>query len=252
MHTRKEGDPIPRTTFRIRTEDGWEQLTTEDLFKGRNVVVFSLPGAFTPTCSGTQLPGYNRLAPLFAEHGIDDILCISVNDAFVMREWQRSQNADRITMIPDGNAEFTEAMGMLVDKRDLGFGLRSWRYAMIVRDGIIDQLFVEPQQPGDPYEVSDPATVLRHIAPDARVPESIALLVRSGCSHCVRAKTLLDFHGLPYDAIEITGTEMLYALSGARTTPQVFIDGKLVGGADEVEAWLKAQSPDRATAARAA
>ena len=136
-----EGRPVPRVTFKARPDDQWRDITSDELFKGKTVVVFSLPGAFTPTCSASQLPGYNRLAPVFRANGVDDVLCVSVNDAFVMREWQRGQNATNITMIPDGNAAFTAGMGMLVDKQDLGFGQRSWRYSMLVKDGIIEQMF---------------------------------------------------------------------------------------------------------------
>jgi glutathione-dependent peroxiredoxin len=189
MNHKQVGDRIPEVTFRTRTSTGWQDVTTEDLFANKTVVVFSLPGAFTPTCSSSQLPGYNGLASVFKANGVDDILCVSVNDAFVMQEWQRSQNADNITMIPDGNGEFTAGMGMLVDKHDLGFGQRSWRYSMLVRDGVIEQLFAEPDKPGDPYEVSDPETMLQRLNPEAVVPDAIAVLTRMGCPHCLRAKT---------------------------------------------------------------
>jgi glutathione-dependent peroxiredoxin len=247
MERKKVGDRVPEATFRTRSAYGWQDLTTEDLFANKTVVVFSLPGAFTPTCSASQLPGYNRLAPVFKANGIDDILCVSVNDAFVMQEWERSQNARNVTMIPDGNGEFTAGMGMLVDKRDLGFGQRSWRYSMLVRDGVIEALFVEPQREGDPYEVSDPETMLAHINPAARVPDAIAILTRNGCSHCVRAKDLLAAAGLDYDEITLVGSQELFALSGARTTPQVFINGKLIGGADDLQHYLR--SGGRAIAA---
>jgi peroxiredoxin len=114
MQHKTAGERVPDVTFRTRTRDGWQDVTTQDLFGGKTVVVFSLPGAFTPTCSSSQLPGYNQLAGVFEANGVDDIVCIAVNDAFVMQEWQRSQHADRITMIPDGNGEFTAGMGMLV------------------------------------------------------------------------------------------------------------------------------------------
>jgi peroxiredoxin/glutaredoxin len=242
MQHQQIGDRVPDVTFRTRTDTDWRDVTTGDLFAGKTVVVFSLPGAFTPTCSTNQLPGYNRLAPVFQANGVDDIVCISVNDAFVMREWQRTQDADNIRVIPDGNGEFTEGMGMLVDKRELGFGKRSWRYSMLVRDGVIEQLFVEPQKPGDPYEVSDPETMLASINAHARIPDAVALLTRKGCAHCDRAKRALDAAGYVYDEIETPTIQRLYALSGAKTTPQVFINGSNIGGADELEAYLAAQS----------
>jgi glutathione-dependent peroxiredoxin len=238
MNHKNIGDRIPDVTFRTRTATGWQDITTQELFANKTVVVFSLPGAFTPTCSSNQLPGYNRLAPVFKANGVDDIVCMSVNDAFVMQEWERSQNAENITMIPDGNGEFTAGMGLLVDKRDLGFGQRSWRYSMLVRDGVIEQLFVEPQKPGDPYEVSDPETMLGHINPAARVPDSVAILTRPGCPHCVRAKDLLTAAGMVYEEIPLAGVQALYAVSGRKTTPQIFVNGQVIGGADDLQAYL--------------
>ena len=147
MAENREGKRVPQASFRTRTEGGdWKTITTDELFKGKNVVVFSLPGAFTPTCSSTHVPRYNELAPAFFANGIDRILCISVNDAFVMNEWARTQECGNVTMVPDGNGEFTAGMGMLVDKSELGFGKRSWRYSMLVRDGVIEKMFIEPEK----------------------------------------------------------------------------------------------------------
>ncbi|MGB3574423.1 MAG: peroxiredoxin, partial [Phormidesmis sp.] len=130
-----EGQKIPSVTFRTRQSDEWVDVTTDELFNGKTVVVFSLPGAFTPTCSTTHLPGYNEYAGLFKQNGVDDIICMSVNDTFVMNAWSDDQEADNVRVIPDGNGEFTDGMGMLVGKEDLGFGKRSWRYSMLVKDG---------------------------------------------------------------------------------------------------------------------
>ena len=162
-----EGKKVPQVTFRTRIGGDWKSVTTDDVFKGKTVVVFSLPGAFTPTCSSTHLPRYNELAPAFKANGVDSIVCLSVNDAFVMNEWAKDQEAGNVTLIPDGNGEFSDGMGMLVDKADLGFGKRSWRYSMLVKDGIIERMFVEPQKPGDPFEVSDADTMLAYINPKA-------------------------------------------------------------------------------------
>jgi peroxiredoxin len=137
-----EGQPVPRVTFKARPDDQWRDITTDELFKGKTVIVFALPGAFTPTCSSAHLPRYNELAPVFRENGVDDVVCVAVNDAFVMQSWQAGQEAGNITMIPDGNGDFTAGMGLLVDKRDLGFGKRSWRYSMLVKDGIIAKVFI--------------------------------------------------------------------------------------------------------------
>ncbi|MDB5903125.1 MAG: glutathione peroxidase, partial [Betaproteobacteria bacterium] len=117
-----EGKPVPKATFKTRVNDAWKDVSTDDVFKGKTVVLFSLPGAYTPTCSSTHLPRYNELAPVLKARGVDDIVCVSVNDTFVMDQWKRDLEAENINVIPDGNGEFTEGMVMLVDKSDLGFG----------------------------------------------------------------------------------------------------------------------------------
>jgi glutathione-dependent peroxiredoxin len=175
-----EGKPVPQVTFKARPDNQWRDISTDELFKDKTVVVFSLPGAYTPTCSSTHLPRYNELSGVFRENGVDDILCLSVNDAFVMNEWKQGQEADGITFIPDGNGDFAHGMGMLVDKRELGFGMRSWRYSMLVRDGIIEKIFIEEEGEDDPFKVSDADTMLRHINPEARAPEPIVMFSRPG------------------------------------------------------------------------
>jgi glutaredoxin-like protein len=238
MFPNSEGKRIPQVTFRTRKEGHWKDVTTDQLFKGRTVVVFSLPGAYTPTCSSSHLPRYNELAPTFRKVGVDDIVVVSVNDAFVMSEWQKDQNAPNITFIPDGNGAFTEGMGLLVDKSDLGFGKRSWRYSMLVKDGVVDKMFIEPQKEGDPFEVSDADTMLAYIAPREKAPEPVVIFAKVGCPHCARAKALLDKAGLVYEEVTLgkgITSSTLRAVSGAGTAPQVFIGGKLIGGADERE-----------------
>jgi peroxiredoxin len=121
----RAGQTVPDVTFAIRDGEDWVSKTTDDIFAGKTVVVFSLPGAFTPTCSSTHLPRYNELAAVFKANGVDAIVCVSVNDTFVMNAWSQDQEASNIELIPDGNGEFTDGMGMLVDKADLGFGKRS-------------------------------------------------------------------------------------------------------------------------------
>jgi glutathione-dependent peroxiredoxin len=180
MFPNRRGQRVPNVTLHTRQSNAWVDVTTDDLFANKTVVVFSLPGAYTPTCSSTHLPGYNELAGIFKQNGVDDIICISVNDAFVMNEWAKDQEADNITLIPDGNGEFTEGMGMLVDKSDLGFGKRSWRYSMLVKDGVINQMFIEPDEPGDPFKVSDAETMLRYINPQAVKPEVVSLFAKVG------------------------------------------------------------------------
>ncbi len=167
---------VPSVTFKTRVRNEalggdnpfeWKDVTTDDIFKGKKVVVFSLPGAFTPTCSTSHLPRYEELYDDFKGQGVDAVVCLSVNDAFVMYQWGKSQNAKNVFLLPDGNGEFTRKMGMLVDKHNLGFGPRSWRYSMYVEDGEIKQFFqeegFEDNCPTDPFTVSDADTMLKYL-----------------------------------------------------------------------------------------
>jgi glutathione-dependent peroxiredoxin len=238
----REGKRVPDVAFRIRRNGDWATVTTDDIFGRKNVVVFSLPGAFTPTCSSTHLPRFNELAPAFKAQGIDAIVCVSVNDPFVMEEWGKDQEAQNVFLLADGNGEFTGKMGMLVDKSDLNFGKRSWRYSMLVRDRTIEKMFIETQEPGDPFEVSDADTMLDYINPDARKPDQVAILTREGCSFCAKAKQRLQDAGFDYAEIPLphaVRTRAVGAIAGAGTVPQVFINGRLIGGTAELEAYLR-------------
>ena len=179
MPVNKLPDVVFRTRVRDESIEGpnpyrWEDKTTADYFAGKRVVLFSLPGAFTPTCSTYQLPDYEKLYGEFQAEGIDAIYCISVNDAFVMNAWGKSQGVDKVGLIPDGSGEFTRKMGMLVAKDNLGFGMRPWRYAAIVNDGVVEKWFIEDgltdNCPTDPYGVSSPQNVLEKL----RAGESVA------------------------------------------------------------------------------
>jgi len=170
-----EGTRVPRVTFKTRMLEHWKYVTSDELFEGRTVVLFALPGAYLVD-SSTHLPRYNELAGAFMARGVDEIVCVCVNDAFVMNQWKRDLRADNITLLPDGNGEFTGGMGMLVDRSSLGFGLRSWRYSMLVRDGVIVKVFVESEGLGDPFEVSDADTMLAYIRPTTAVQEPAAAL----------------------------------------------------------------------------
>lgn len=167
------GAQLPQVTFRTRLRDGtlggenpyrWKDRTTTELFAGKRILLIGLPGAFTPTCSNRQLPAFDDMAQDFAALGIDAIRCVSVNDAFVMNRWSAHLGLRYITMIPDGSGEFTRRVGMLVRKDNLGFGLRSWRYAAIIRDGKVESWFEEPglcdNAPDDPYGASTPEAVM--------------------------------------------------------------------------------------------
>lgn len=169
----EKGATLPECYFRTRVRDEsvgganpyrWEDLSTDDYFKGKRVVLFALPGAFTPTCSTYQLPGFEALYDQFINTGVDAVYCLSVNDAFVMNKWKADQKIEKIEFIPDGSGTFTEKVGALVEKDNLGFGYRSWRYAMVVDDGVVEKVFAEPGQinnhPEDPYFMSTPENVL--------------------------------------------------------------------------------------------
>ena len=173
---------LPKVNFQIRVRDNsiggdnpfkWETKSTADFFAKKKSIVFSLPGAFTPTCSTYQLPDFNKLYEEFKSLGIDEIYCVSVNDSFVMNAWAKNQNIDKIKVIPDGNGEFTRKMGMLVNKNNLGFGQRSWRYAMIVDDCKIVESFIEKgfedNCDSDPYEMSSPQNILKFLKENKKI-----------------------------------------------------------------------------------
>jgi len=237
----REGRSVPSVVFRTRSDHEWVETTSDEVFKGKTVVVFALPGAFTPTCSSTHVPRYNQLAPALRRAGVDEVICVSVNDAFVMNEWQAEQKASNITFLPDGNGDFSRGMGMLVAKQDLGFGERSWRYSMLVKDGVIEKMFIEPDQPGDPFEISDADTMLAYVAPEANKPLDVTVFTREGCPFCVRAKGMLRDAGIQFDELVLNrdyGEVTLRAVAGASRVPQVFINGRHIGGSDDLEQYL--------------
>jgi len=241
MFENSEGQSVPQVTFRTRDNHQWKDVNSDEVFKGKTVVVFALPGAFTPTCSSTHVPRYNQLAPVLKQNGVDEVICVSVNDAFVMNEWQKEQNAFNVTFLPDGNGDFARGMGMLVPKSDLGFGDRSWRYSMLVKDGIVEKMFIEEDVPGDPFEVSDADTMLSAIAPDAVAPMDVTVFSREGCEYCVRTKGLLHDAGIDFEELVLNrdfNESTIRAVSGASTVPQVFINGEYIGGSEAVEAYL--------------
>ena len=167
---------LPEVTFKFRVRDEsvggdnpyrWQEYTTQDLFEGKRVILFSLPGAFTPTCSTYQLPNFEKMYEEFKAKGIDEIYCMSVNDAFVMNAWAKDQKLENVKVIPDGSGDFTKGMDMLVEKHNLGFGLRSWRYAAVIDNGVVSQMFVEPGKENnceeDPYGETSPQNILEKI-----------------------------------------------------------------------------------------
>jgi len=167
---------VPQVVFKTRVRDEsvdgpnpfrWQDVASKEIFAGKRVVVFALPGAFTPTCSSTHVPGYEASYDAFMAEGIDEIYCLSVNDAFTMFQWGKHLGVEKVKLLPDGSCSFTRGMDMLVAKDNVGFGQRSWRYSMLVEDGEIVKLFSEPgkqdDSPSDPFEVSDAETMLSFI-----------------------------------------------------------------------------------------
>jgi len=174
---RKEQYEVPQIQFIFREAGEFVTRTTSELFNNKRVIIFSLPGAFTPTCSAYQLPGFEEKYEDFKALGIDEIYCISVNDGFVMNAWAQDQNIKNVKLIPDGNAYFTRSMGYLVSKSNLGFGDRSWRYAAVVENGIIEKIFVEDgfrdNADTDPYEVSTPENVFEYVKTTVKVGTTV-------------------------------------------------------------------------------
>jgi thioredoxin-dependent peroxiredoxin len=173
---KSEGSNVPKVVFRTRVRDPkmksenkfrWKNLKSDKIFKGKRVVILALPGAYTPTCSSTHLPGYEAHYDEIKKHGIDEIYVLSVNDAFVMYNWCKKLNIKKVKFLPDGNGDFTRKMGAMVKKNNLGFGDRSWRYSMIVNDGKIEKIFTEAGKknncPTDPFRVSDAKTMLKYL-----------------------------------------------------------------------------------------
>lgn len=167
---------VPQVVFKTRVRDKsvggenpfrWQDKTSKEVFGGKRIIVLALPGAYTPTCSSTHLPGYEKHYEQLKDLGIDEVICLSVNDAFVMFQWGKHLGLKNVQMLPDGNGEFTRKMGMLVEKSNVGFGMRSWRYSMVVQDGTIEKQFIEPgfgdNCPTDPFEVSDVDTMLAYL-----------------------------------------------------------------------------------------
>ena len=176
----KEDWIIPKVTFRTRegdeeTEDGgcaiggvWVNKTTDDYFKNKRVVLFSLPGAFTPTCSSQQLPGFEDNYEKIKSMGVDEVYCVSVNDSFVMNAWSKYMGVKNVKMIPDGSGNFTRFMGMLVGKNHLGFGNRSWRYMCVIDNGVVEAWWEEPGinndgEDNDPYVESTPENMIDYL-----------------------------------------------------------------------------------------
>ncbi len=229
--------------YKIKIGGKLETVNEAEIFKGKKVVLFGLPGAFTPTCSSSHLPRYEELYDAFKAQGVDEVYCLSVNDGFVMDAWAEDQGLKKVKMLPDGNAELTKQVGMDVMKEDLGFGLRSWRYSMLIEDGVITKHFIEPDKEGDPFEVSDADTMIKFLKNDVVLPASVTIFTKKNCPFCKDAKALLEERGYMYNEVELNDARRQRVLSGITgkmrpTSPQIFINGELVGGFDNLKKYL--------------
>jgi len=242
MTANREGQKVPQVTFRTRSGNDWKNVASDEIFKGKTVVLFSLPGAFTPTCSSTHLPRYNELAPAFFANGVDAIVCVSVNDAFVMNEWAANQECANVTMLPDGNGEFTEGMGMLVGQ--IRPGLRQALVALLDagegRRGREDvHRAAEARRPVRSVRCRHHARLRRPESQEARPgrdPDARGLrLLRAGQAAAQGAGLRLrrTVPG-PQERSRIVG-----AISGAGTVPQVFVNGQRIGGLEELQKWAQ-------------
>jgi peroxiredoxin/glutaredoxin len=237
----REGARVPSVELSELRDGKVERVSSGALFDGRKVILFALPGAFTPTCSTAHVPGYVSRIKDFQAAGVDDVICLSVNDPFVMEAWQRSEKAEGVHFVADASAEFTREMGMSVDNRDAFLGTRSWRYSMLVDNGRIEKMFIEPDVAGDPFEVSDADTMLEHLRPGQQSLGPVFMLARHGCPFCAKAMGMLKDRNIPFEAVHL-GDELtmqgVKAATGVARVPQVFIDGKLIGGSDELAEFL--------------
>lgn len=243
MSTRasREGSNVPDVELAELRDDKVHRGRTRDLFGDRRVILFALPGAFTPTCSTAHVPGYVARLADFRAAGIDDVICLSVNDPFVMDAWQQAEKARGVHFVADPHAEFTRAMGMDIDHREVPLGVRSWRYSMLVDKGKIEKMFIEPDVPGDPFEVSDADTMWQYLRPNQKTLGPAFMLARHGCPHCAKAKSLLQDRGIAYEAVHVGDDftmQGVKAASGTATVPQVFMAGELIGGADKLAQYL--------------
>jgi glutaredoxin-like protein len=241
MFQNNEGQQAPNCHFELCDGDEIKIRNFIDLFQHRTVIIFGLPGAFTPTCSQDHLPRYNELAETFQKYGVDEICCVSVNDAFVMQAWQKQMHAEKITFLPDGEAKFTKALGMATHFSDLGLSTRSRRYSMLIKNGLIEKMFVERDDPSDPLEVSDADTMLHYLAPSHQTQRAITLFTKPDCPFCAKAKNLLTQHKMAYEEISIGKDATLIslqAITGRTTVPQIFIGGKHIGGSEDLIEYL--------------
>lgn len=241
MRASSEGHRVPDVQLAEMINGEARPLRSTALLSRGRVILFALPGAFTPTCSTAHVPGYVSLLNEFKSAGITDVICLSVNDPYVMHAWQESEQAQGVHFVADPFADFTNAMGMSVDHRESLLGTRSWRYSMLVTDGTIEKMFIEPEEGDDPFKVSDAETMLQYLQPGHERLGPVLMLARHGCPYCQRAEALLTERGIRFEAVHLgDGLTMqgVKAASGATTVPQIFVGGTLIGGSAELANFL--------------
>lgn len=238
-----EGEKVFEVMFCICEGNEWKDVIINDLFVGKNVVVFVFFGVFMLICLFMYLLCYNELVLVFKVNGIDEIVCLLVNDGFVMNVWVGDQDVSNICFILDGNGEFSEKMGMLVGKQDLGFGLCSWCYFMLVKDGVIEKMFIELEKFGDLFEVFDVDIMFIYINGEVLLFQCVIIFIKLGCLYCVCVKCELCDVGFKFEEIELGNCGLSYSILvvviGVGIMLQVYIEGQCIGGVDEFSDWLK-------------
>lgn len=234
----KTCEKVPFVNFKVRENYKWVTKNSNDFFKHKRVILFALPGAFTPVCSTLHLPTYNELYDTFRSYGIDDVYCLAVNDGFVLEAWKSAEKASKITMIPDVDGEFSYKLGFLKNRNEMCLGNRSWRYSMVINDGIIEKMFIEPEGEGeDPYGISSAETMLKYLNPNAKFPDSVTIYTKHGCSICEEAKDILRKNSISFEELILNdqfSLKTLRAISGSTELPQIFINGKKVKNTHEL------------------
>lgn len=248
--TDKTGQRIPTFEFFMFIGDQWVSRTTEQLFGNSRVVVFAIPGAFSPVCSTQHLPRYNELYETFRSYGVEEVYCLAVNDSFVLNAWKKAERADNIVMLPDPDGEFTRRLGFLVNRNEVCLGNRSWRYSMVINNGIIEKMFIEKGDQGtDPYGESSAENMLKYLNPDAELPPSITIFSKVSCQVCAQIKSMLEQHHLQYEELHLNEeytVKTAKALTGpADDLPVVFINGTKISKVEELEAYLSTLHPDQ-------
>lgn len=231
---------IPEMVFHLRENAEWKVKHTHELFSGKRVVLFALPGAFTLTCSLLHLPGYEELYEEFKASGVDELYCLSVNDGFVMNAWAEKQEIKKVKMLPDALAKWTKSLNLEVESAELG--LRSKRYALIIDDKEIVESFIEEDNKN--LGISSAKKVLQYLNPSIILPSNVVIFTFPECIHCFRAKEMLKTHGIKYSE-QVFNKDFdfntLKALGGGKI-PQIFIDGEHLGGESELKKWLEGEN----------